>query len=78
VGEALVNGADLSANPKTASHAQWAAQVKEKHPELSAGNVTDILQREVGLVFSGVLEDAGVFKRDEKGREAFARFTAVL
>jgi UDPglucose--hexose-1-phosphate uridylyltransferase len=78
VGEALVSGADLSADPKTASHAQWAAQVKENHPELSAENVTDILQREVGLVFSGVLEDAGVFKRTEEGRAAFMRFVSTL
>jgi UDPglucose--hexose-1-phosphate uridylyltransferase len=52
--------------------------VKAAHPELDEGNCMDILRHEVGLVFAGVLEDAGVFKRDEKGREAFARFTAVL
>ena len=29
-------------------------------------------------VFARVLEDAGVFKRDEKGQAAFERFTAIL
>ena len=78
VGEALLSGADLTENPKTASHAQWAAAVKAAHPELNADNVTEILQQEVGKVFCGVLEDAGVYKRDEAGKAAFLRFVTVL
>ena len=78
VGEALVSGADLSADPKTASHAEWALDVKARHPELCADNVTDILQQEVGAVFCGVLEDAGVFKRTQSGKDAFLRFVASL
>ena len=34
----------------------------------------DIVQKEVGVVFSKVLEHAGVFKRDEAGKTAFLRF----
>lgn len=34
----------------------------------------DIVQEEVGHVFVRVLEDAGVYKRDEKGQKAFMRF----
>ena len=78
VGEALLSGADLTENPKTASHAQWAAAVKAAHPELNADNVTEILQQEVGKVFCGVLEDAGVYKRDEAGKAAFLRFVTIL
>lgn len=37
-----------------------------------------ILQDEVGLVFSGVLEDAGVYKRTEDGKAAFMRFIESL
>ena len=33
-----------------------------KHPELNKDNVMDILKEEVGHVFVGVLEDAGVYK----------------
>ena len=33
-----------------------------------------ILQEEVGHVFARVLEDAGVYKCDAEGREAFGRF----
>ena len=74
VSAALVSGADLSADPLTASHAAWAEKVKAKHPELTAGNAEQIIRDEVGLVFSTVLEHAGVYKRDAAGREAFLRF----
>ena len=78
VAEGLLSGKDLSQDPATASHAEWAEAVKAAHPELNEGNCADILRHEVGLVFSAVLEDAGVFKRDDKGHDAFVRFTKVL
>jgi len=34
----------------------------------------NILNVEIGLTFSRVLEDAGVFKRDKKGKNAFLKF----
>ncbi|MDP4157737.1 MAG: hypothetical protein Q8929_19085, partial [Bacillota bacterium] len=54
---------------------QWADELKEKYQnELSAERIKDIVQKEVGLKFLRVLEDAGVYKRDEKGQKAFNRF----
>jgi UDPglucose--hexose-1-phosphate uridylyltransferase len=38
----------------------------------------EILEKEVGTVFTHVLEDAGVFKCTPEGREAFKRFIATL
>ena len=38
----------------------------------------DMIQKEVGIVFTHVLEDAGVYKCTEEGREAFKRFISVL
>ncbi len=78
VAEGLVSGADLTSNPKTASHALWAQQVKAAHPELNASNALSIVEQETGKVFAAVLEDAGVFKRDEAGKAAFLRFVAAL
>ena len=78
VGEALLCDADLTADPLTASHAPWAADVKRRHPELDRANVTDILRQEVGNVFAAVLEDAGVFKRTESGQRAFMTFLESL
>ncbi len=43
--------------------------------ELDAGRLT---HDEIGHVFAAVLEDAGVFKWDEPGRAALARFVAAL
>ena len=68
-GRLLLAGEDLRANPLTASHADWALEIARKNA-LSADNIDDILHREVGLVFSRVLEHAGVYK----DRNAFLRF----
>lgn len=75
---ALLSGDDLTANPATASHAEWAEKLLIDHPEFNADNAREIIRAEVGRVFEQVLCDAGVFKRDEKGTEAFRRFVATL
>ena len=41
-------------------------------------NVHEIVQHETGLVFSRVLEHAGVYKRTPEGRAAFLRFVEAL
>jgi UDPglucose--hexose-1-phosphate uridylyltransferase len=78
VAEALVAGKDLNADPLTASHALWAEEIKARHPELSADNVEEIVEQEVGVVFTKVLEDAGVFKRTAEGQEAYLRFVEAV
>ena len=40
--------------------------------------IEKMLHDEIGYVFSGVLEDAGVYKNDDTGRKAFMRFIAAL
>ena len=55
-------------------HAEWAGEILAKYPDLNAENVRSIVQDEIGLVFAQVLEDAGVYKLDEAGREGFVRF----
>ncbi|MDY4483450.1 MAG: galactose-1-phosphate uridylyltransferase, partial [Butyricicoccus porcorum] len=51
----------------------WADELKTRY-SFTADNAMDIVQKEVGVVFSKVLEHAGVFKRDEAGKTAFLRF----
>lgn len=72
--EAMVSGADVSADETIAKHADWAKDVAARHPELNAENVEEILHAEVGAVFVKVLEDAGVYKCTPEGRAAFRRF----
>ena len=76
--EYLCEKKDISSNAEIEKHAEWAKEVQKKHPEITAENVMEILQKEVGEVFVHVLEDAGVFKCTEEGRAAFERFIAVL
>lgn len=73
VADALVSGADLRENELTAKHADWADEFRARY-EITAENALDIVKKETGLVFSKVLEHAGVFKRDGQGRETFLRF----
>lgn len=77
VAEGLVSGADLRQNELTASHAEWAEGFAKNY-ELNSGNVMDVVRRETGLVFSKVLEHAGVYKRNPEGRAAFLRFIEAL
>jgi UDPglucose--hexose-1-phosphate uridylyltransferase len=59
-------------------HLNWYSQIVERYEDISEANVMDILKKEVGLKFAAVLEHAGVFKRDEKGKEAFIKFTKSI
>ena len=74
VQKALVSGSDLTSDPLTASHAEWAEKIKEKYPNLNKDNAETIIKDEVGLVFGTVLEHAGVYKRNAEGRAAFLKF----
>jgi UDPglucose--hexose-1-phosphate uridylyltransferase len=56
-------------------HIPWADELKAKYKnQLSSSHVNEIIKKEVGFKFLRVLEDAGVFKRDEKGQKAFKKF----
>jgi len=71
--EALVKGEDIEKDETIAKHAPWADELKQKYT-FTEDNVTDILQKEVGLVFAQVLDHAGVYKRTPEGKAAFLRF----
>ena len=49
-----------------------------RHPEMNADNLHAIVQEEIGHVFGQVLEDAGVYKCTDEGREAFERFLRTV
>lgn len=77
VADALVSGVDLRNDELTAKHADWAEELKKRY-SFTDENAEGILQKEVGIVFSKVLEHAGVFKRDDRGKDAFMRFLAKV
>ena len=75
---AMLSGADIEGDETLSKHAAWAKEIMERHPDLNKDNIMDILKDEIGQVFLKVLLSAGVFKDDEKGSEAFRRFTDSL
>lgn len=76
--EYLVESKDIRANEKIEKHADWAEGFVGQYDTITTENVMGILEQEIGKVFVGVLEDAGVFKCTKEGREAFKRFISVL
>ena len=74
----IIEKKDIRSSEALEKHADWVEAFLPKHPELNKDNVMDILKEEVGHVFVGVLEDAGVYKCTPEGREAFMRFIAAL
>ena len=77
IAEAWLSGKEsIEDNEKLAVHGAWYKEIKAKHPEVNADNVESIIKDEIGKVFMQVLTDAGVFKRDTAGMEAFDRFVA--
>lgn len=76
--DAILYNKDLTENELTAKHADWVQKFLPKYPEVNSGNIRNIIETETGLVFAKVLEDAGVFKRNEQGKNAFRKFIASL
>lgn len=59
---------------KVIKHLEWIKKIIQKHEKISSQNAQDILKSEIGITFSRVLEDAGVYKRDEDGQAGLLRF----
>ncbi|MEH7082025.1 UDP-glucose--hexose-1-phosphate uridylyltransferase [Neobacillus drentensis] len=60
-------------------HLDWAEVLKSRYQDVAHdANVESLVREEVGRKFSRVLEDAGVFKRDEAGQAGFQRFINSL
>ena len=72
--EGIIEGRDLRSDGRIGSHAAWAESFLPKYANINRDNIEGIIEQEIGKVFLGVLEDAGVYKRGTKGRQAFIRF----
>ncbi|MGI6110031.1 MAG: UDP-glucose--hexose-1-phosphate uridylyltransferase [Eubacteriaceae bacterium] len=74
--EVLIHDTDTADIPELAIHEDWIEELRGKYPEFTDLNTSLILEKEVGLVFEKVLENAGVFKNTPEGIDAFERFIA--
>jgi len=59
-------------------HLMWLETLKKEYAPSNILEAREILEIETGKKFLRVLEDAGVFKNDASGNEAFERFTKSL
>ncbi len=74
IAELWLNGAEVLPE-ELSQHNNWYREIKAKHGNLKDSVVIkNTLRDEVGHVFSQVLKDSGVFKRDNSGFAAFDKF----
>ncbi|MDF2672753.1 MAG: galactose-phosphate uridylyltransferase [Clostridiales bacterium] len=69
---------EIDKDEELIKHRSWCIELLNKYSSICPSDVDGIIKREVGLVFLKVLEDCGVFKRNEKGEAAFDRFMNSL
>ena len=70
---AVAKGEDVASDPVLEKHTSWIEELKKTYT-FTEKNAMDIILQETGKVFSAVLEDAGVYKNTEEGKNAFIRF----
>ena len=75
--ETILSGGDLRADESIAKHADWAEEFLGRR-SVTADNIDEVVNEEIGRVFAEVLVHAGVYKCDAAGREAFDRFIAYV
>lgn len=74
---AMLENRDIRDDEKLNKHADWVDMIREKYSAEDLRRpaaLGKIIQDEVGLVYSGLLEQCGVFKHNEEGRKQFIRF----
>lgn len=78
LGECILEGKDIRSNEMIEKHADWVETFLPEYKDLNQENINQVLQHEIGVVFTKVLEDAGVYKCTQEGRAAFAKFIHSL
>lgn len=65
---------DIRSNEILEKHADWVEEFTKSYDFITMENIDGIIRKEIGIVFSKVLEHAGVYKRNEEGKQGFLRF----
>lgn len=74
----ILSGNDIRSHEQIEKHADWVEEFLPKYKTVTKDTIMDILKEEIGIVFSQVLEHAGVYKQDARGQEAFERFMGII
>ena len=75
--DAIVAGADIRSDEVLMKHADWVDKLKTQYA-FTSENALPILLQETGKVFAAVLEDAGVYKNTESGKNGFMDFISYV
>ena len=65
---------DIKNNEEINKHIPWIEKMLRENSSLNYIEAKELLKKEVGFIFSKVLEDAGVFKRNKKGQAGLDKF----
>lgn len=76
--DAILENKDITADERIAKHAEWADMIKKKYDNINADNCEKILQDEIGIVFTAILGQCGVFDRTEEGKAQFMKFISQV
>ncbi len=76
--EAILENKDIKADESIAKHADWAEVIKSKHSDINEENIDKIIRDEIGIVFTAILEQCGVFDRTPEGQAQFKKFIASV
>lgn len=71
--ECLCNHQQFHDYDNLKKHREWFLELQNKY-DFNSEDVDEVLKEELAIRFTNVLENAGVFKMDEKGIQAFASF----
>lgn len=77
-GQLNYNREEAEKNDEINKHIDWIERMLGEYSLTSYTEAKEVVKREVGTIFSKVLEDAGVFKRTEKGQSGFERFLSSV
>ena len=76
--DAILENKDIKADERIAKHADWAEMIKSKYSDINADNCDEILREEIGIVFTAILGQCGVFDRTEEGKAQFMKFISQV
>ena len=61
-------------NEEINKHMPWIEKMLSENNMATYDEAKELVKKEVGIIFSKVLENAGVFKRNEKGQAGLEKF----
>ena len=77
-GDLSYNRVEAEKNDELNKHIPWIEEMLSRNSSLTYNEAKELLRREVGDIFAKVLEDAGVFKRNEKGQAGLEKFLSTV